>query len=211
MALRLPRYRTPPCKGRRSVRSERPNTRAELPPETEMTTAELERIERRLWPQGERRDTWMIVDAARDQRVYPLILACHLDYSCLYTAAPRSLEHVAPYLVRLDYEDRDTRGFLERGWGNSWGVLLRSDARLERLRGHLRRLLTVRDPAGRRLLFRYYDPRVLRLYLPSCWDPELREIFGPIERFWCEDRSGRELLEFAYDGALLERRSLPLG
>ena len=170
----------------------------------------LEQLEQRVWPHGERRDTWMIVDAARDRRIYPLILNCHLDHSCLYTGAPQTLEMVAPYLVRLDYGYRDTYRFLEPGWGHQWGILLRCDTRLERLRSHLRRLLTVRDPAGKRLLFRYYDPRVLRLYLPSCLAPELREVFGPIECFWCEGESTTDLIEFQFRNSSLAERTLSL-
>jgi hypothetical protein len=30
------------------------------------------------------------------------------------------------------------------------------------------------------LLFRYYDPRVLRVYLPSCRPSELETVFGPV-------------------------------
>jgi hypothetical protein len=175
-----------------------------------MTKESLARLEQHIWPRGEQRDAWMIVDAARDRRVYSLILSCHLDQACLYTGAPHALEAVAPYLVRLEYGYRDTYKFLERGWGNSWGVLLRCDTRLERLRTHLRHLLTVRDPAGRRLLFRYYDPRVLRLYLPSCLDPELRELFGPVECFWCEGESPGNLLEFERKDSSLVQRTVSL-
>ena len=175
-----------------------------------MTQDLLERLEQRVWPRGERRDTWMIVDAARDRRIYPLILSCHLDHACLYTGAPRTLEMVAPYLLRLDHGYRDTYKFLEQGWGNSWGVILRCDTRLERLRTHLRRLLTVRDPGGKRLLFRYYDPRVLRLYLPTCLEPELREMFGPIQYFWCESERPDDMLEFQFQGGRLQQQKLPL-
>jgi len=54
-------------------------------------------------------------------------------------------------------------------------VFLRTETGIEQLRKHLRGFLRVRDEAGRRLIFRYYDPRVLRVYLPlagpSNWRP----------------------------------------
>jgi Domain of unknown function (DUF4123) len=168
----------------------------------------IELIEKHVWPRQERRDIWMIADAARDRRIYSLILSCHLDHSCLYTGAPPELENVAPYLIRLDYQYRDTYKFLEQGWGNSWGILLRCDARMERIRSHLRRLLTVRDARGKRMLFRYYDPRVLRIFLPTCVESELREVFGPIECFWTEAESG--MTEFQMQGSRLIERSVAL-
>ncbi|HEY2399507.1 MAG TPA: S1 RNA-binding domain-containing protein, partial [Steroidobacteraceae bacterium] len=39
---------------------------------------------------------------------------------------------------------------------------------------------------GKRLLFRFYDPRVLRPFLPSCEAGQMREMFGPVEHFAVE-------------------------
>jgi hypothetical protein len=168
-------------------------------------------LEQRFWPRGERRDVWMIVDAARSSRIYPLLLECHLEYKCLYSGAiAPEVKLAAPYLIQLEHQDRDTRRFLTSGWGNSWGIILKCDTNIERLRRHLRTLLQVRNPKGKRLLFRYYDPRVLRLYLPSCLLTELRRVFGPVERFWTEDETEQTLLEFGFNGAKLLSRALPL-
>jgi len=46
------------------------------------------------------------------------------------------------------------------------------------MRQHFRRFITVHDESGKPLLFRYYDPRVLRTFLPTCNAKELAEIFG---------------------------------
>ena len=43
---------------------------------------------------------------------------------------------------------------------------------VDELRRHLRRFLLVKDESGRQLYFRYYDPRVLRLYPKSDWVPK---------------------------------------
>ena len=37
-----------------------------------------------------------------------------------------------------------------------------------RLRHHLKGFLRVRGESGQKMMFRYYDPRVLRVYLPTC-------------------------------------------
>ena len=173
-----------------------------------MTGEWLSRIERHLWPQGFGRNVWMIVDAARDERIFSLLRILHLEHYCLYSGPlPLALQAAAPYLVQLDHDDREMRQFLRHAWGNSWGVLLKCGTHAETLRHHLRRLLLVRDPRGNQLVFRYYDPRVLRVYLPTCTPDELRELFGPIEQFWIEDHDPTTVLDYSlHAGALANRR-----
>jgi hypothetical protein len=172
----------------------------------------ISRIEEYLWPEGFRRNVWMIVDAARDRQVLPIMRELHLEYCCLYSGPiPPALESVAPYLVQLDYDDKEAHRFLEYAWGGSRGVFLKCGAHRNTLRAHLRRILTVRGPAGNRLVFRYYDPRILRVYLPSCVEDELRSVFGPIECFWMEDGNGpEEILEFRLGRGELQQARLPL-
>ena len=153
----------------------------------------------------------MIVDAARDPRIFGLLLECfYLEHTCLFSGsiAPE-LQVVAPYLVRLDYDDQKTRHFIGHAWGNSWGVFLKCDTRLETLRRHLRTFLMVRDETGDRLMFRYYDPRVLKVYLPTCTTDELHTVFGPIDRFLVEEPP-ETLLEFCFDRKQLTRTRLSL-
>jgi hypothetical protein len=149
----------------------------------------------------------MIADAARDQRISAMLASSYLEHSCLYSGPlPVKLKSVAPYLIQLQYNDARTDRFIERGWGNSWGIFLKCDVRLDSLRRHLREFLVVRDPAGNLVLFRYYDPRVLRVYLPTCSPTELSAIFGPVERFWTEGDQADILVEFSLEkGKLLQR------
>ncbi len=165
----------------------------------------LRRLEDTLWPKGGARDVWAIVDGARERRVYITLLDSYLNYKCLYSGTlPPELEASAPYLVQLEHEDQYTRRLLNLAWGNSWGVFLKCDTSIETLRRHLRGFLLVQDWRARRLVFRYYDPRVLRVYLPTCTPEELRTVFGPIERFWMEDESPETMLEFRFDGRKLQ-------
>jgi len=176
-----------------------------------MTNSRFKQIETRLWPAGLDRDVWMIADAARDRRIFRMLLECHLEYTCLYSGPLHpALEMAAPYLVQLDYDYRDTRRLIQHAWGNSWGVFLRSGTRMDRLRSHLQGFLVVGDPGGKRLAFRYYDPRVLRAYLPTCNANELRTIFGPIECFWAEDKNPETILEFRFDQARLARKKFSI-
>ena len=167
-------------------------------------------IELVLWPKGLRRDIWMVVDGARDRRIFPALLDYHVEHACLYggTLHPE-LELAAPYLVRLDYEHSGSRRLVRDAWGKSWGIFLKADTSKERLRKHLRSLLIVKDQRNRRLVFRYYDPRVLNVYLPTCTADELEAVYGPIERIWAENSAADAWLEYRIEGRSLasdERR-----
>jgi|SRR5580698_4361192 hypothetical protein len=177
-----------------------------------MTDQWLERIEKILWPDGPRQNVWMIVDGARSIDVFRFLLECYLEYSCLYSGPlTPDLEMAAPYLVQLDHGYRDTHRLIRKAWGNSWGVFLRTDTSLKKLRRHLREFLVVRDTKGTRMVFRYYDPRVLRVYLPTCVTVELRTVFGPIECFWMEGESPEKMLEFCFLDRRLEERTWAIG
>ncbi len=172
-----------------------------------MNQTHVTEIERRFWPEGLRRDIWMIVDGARDRRIFPMLLECHLEYSCLYSGPLHpAMEMAAPYLVQLDYDYRDTHRFIREAWGNSWGIFLRADVGMNTLKRHLRGFLVVGRPDGKRLVFRYYDPRVLRVYLPTCTSQELATVFGPIDCFWMEDEDPDTLLEFRIEEKRLLRK-----
>jgi hypothetical protein len=59
-------------------------------------------------------------------------------------------------------------------------------------------MLMVKTWRGERLLFRYYDPRVLRVYLPTCTSEELKTVFGPIQQFYAENESATSLMQFNF-------------
>ena len=166
-----------------------------------------------LWPTGLPGDlgVWAILDGARDKAIFPAVQRAALQKSCLYAGKlPRELEAVAPYLVRLEKGNEFTNLILDKGWGESWGVFLRSRSDLKKLRHHLRGFLRVRDESGRRLIFRYYDPRVLRVYLPTCLPDELNTFFGPIDYFVMEADIRTTALEFGFNGQQLTRLQMHL-
>ena len=56
----------------------------------------------------------------------------------------------------------------------SWGVLLGSALSLEHLLAHLQQYVTLLAPNGEEWFFRFYDPRVLPLYLETVSAEERR-------------------------------------
>jgi hypothetical protein len=176
-----------------------------------MTPEQRERIVQALWPEGAKTKlgVWAVLDCARDPKIYLALLESKLEFRCLYSGKlPRALEMNAPHLVELSPTNRLIHRWLDEGWGEAWGVLLRIDDPAN-LRHHLRKFLKVRDERGRTLLFRYYDPRVLRAYLPTCTDGELREVFGPIKAWLAESGNDDSLLEFGFDGRGLRATTRP--
>lgn len=179
-----------------------------------MTPELRQRIQDTLWPPGEARhaSVWAVLDCARDPAIYRLLLESRLEFLCLYSGKlPRELEMVAPHMVELLPGHRFTERLLGEGWGRSWGIFVQIDDPTA-LRPHLRRLLRVQDENGRRLLFRFYDPRVLRAFVPTCLPDELRQLFGPIAAWFAEDEDASRLLSFrSARGTASMREPAPAG
>jgi hypothetical protein len=172
---------------------------------------ELEALRNALWAdvaQDKTLRVFSLQDSAADVRLHPNMMLSLMDHACLYEGRlPQVLEQAAPHIVRLAATAPYTRWFLETGWGRHWCILFQAHANLPVLRAHFQRLLLVKDEAGRRFTFRYYDPRILRTYLPTCTPDELRKFFGPVERFFCESDNGKELLAYErVEGGLKIRR-----
>jgi len=75
------------------------------------------------------------------------------------------------------------------------------------VRNHLRRFVMAKLTDGRSVYFRFYDPRVLRAYLPTCTEEEVQSFFGPVERYAMENGDGELLLTFEQsDGILIKSR-----
>lgn len=109
---------------------------------------------------------------------------------------PRSgeLRAALPHLVSL----RDDGGLLPwwraHGAGKAWGIAMRTHADITVLRRHLKKFMFAYLPDDTRVLFRFWDPRVLSAYMPLC-DSEAREAFmGPMTALYLEDwKTGKSM------------------
>jgi hypothetical protein len=111
----------------------------------------------------------------------------------------KSLSGVAPYIFQINTGDTIDEWYFEKGWGDSWGVILFSGENLKYLAKHFRNFLIVKTEEGEELYFRFYDPRVLRIFLPTCDQQQLKEFFGPVDYFICEDEDPMFGLVFDLD------------
>ncbi len=64
----------------------------------------------------------------------------------------------------------------------------------------MRQLLTVRRPDGETVLFRFYDPRVLRAHLPEQEEKKAGEFFGPVASYLVEGEEAGQYLVFRVCG-----------
>ncbi len=182
--------------------------------ESFVPTPYAQALSRRLWPQGPggAEQVYAVLDGARDGRIYSILAEAEADSFCLIEGAPPyALARTAPYLVRLDPGSLFSRWLMEQTWDQSWGIFVASSANLKRLRSHLGQLLKAVDENGRRLHFRYYDPRVLAPYLPTCTAQELRRFFGPVQRILLPEEGPQRMIIFKHSETGLEEERSELG
>lgn len=140
---------------------------------------------------------YALLDGASVPGLPELLDDSGLSYSCLYSGdLVEELARAAPYIVRLEAHHPLTQRILAQGWGQHWCVFIASREDLTQLRKHFRQFLRVLSPEGKTLYFRFYDPRVLRTYLPSCQSQELVNFFGPCVNMAMEGRGAKALLDF---------------
>ena len=149
------------------------------------------------------RITRLSLDALREiadsQRLYALLDACDAPdvpvkvaelgegrAVSLYRGLPEEeYSAFAPYLACADMALVDW--IAAHLWHDAWGVFVVFDGPLPALRSHFRHFLIVDDPQGEKMYFRFYDPRVLPKYLPTCTTQELRRFYGGIGAFLIGD------------------------
>jgi hypothetical protein len=168
-------------------------SRSEAPPDPALLAAAA-RAREILAPRLGR--LYAVLDAARDERILELCRESVDQSKSLYEGVKgEALADAAPYLVALE----PGSGLLDRlleGWGRSFGVFAVSERPFKAVRRHLRRFLLVEDDeTGGRMYFRFYDPRVLREFMPLATPRQRDDLFGEIDAFFAEGEGG-ELLRF---------------
>jgi hypothetical protein len=140
---------------------------------------------------------YAVLDAARNPKIIALLSHARHEFRSLYDGdAAVDLALRAPYIVRLPAESPLLEKLARQAWGKSLGVYLTSCLPLEDVRHHLRHFLMVEIEGGKPVYFRFYDPRVLRVYLPTCTDQERQQFFGPLGSYLMEGEEKGILLDF---------------
>jgi hypothetical protein len=150
---------------------------------------------------------YALIDGARSMALATQArLMGHDVYTLFAGDMAVELAHAGPCLARVE-------PFLPFGpkWvealGTRAGILVESTADLVALHQHLREIFVVTDEHDQEYFFRYYDPGVLRTYLPTCTPDELATFFGPAKRWIVEDEKGDGLIAYELlEGQVRETR-----
>ncbi len=130
-----------------------------------------------------------VFDAARDPRILVLLDESVDPAWSLYEGAEGdAMAEVAPYVVRFQSDSDLLEAMVREGWGHAWGIYFTASRPMKEVRRHLRRFLMVQPEDSReRIYFRFYDPRVLREFLPIATPRQKSELFGDLAWFLYED------------------------
>lgn len=158
-------------------------------------------LRQRLFAAEEGLNTYAVLDGASIPGLLERLDDEEPEFACLYRGELEpELAEVAPYLVQLEPDSAFTEWLLSKGWGKHWGIFAATGADLAATRRHFRTFLMVKSPDRSQLYFRFYDPRVFRVYLPTCNAEELAIVFGPIGSYALEDEDASVLVKFSSDG-----------
>lgn len=138
---------------------------------------------------------YAILDACDEPQVLNMAKVLGSNSMSLYAgASAERFQDFAPYLAKVDLT---LLAWIAKNLaGKPWGMFLVARASLVEVRKHLRKFLMV-ELSGRKVYFRFYDPRILPPFLSQTTEPDLREFFGPIERFIVPTDKLDQLLELS--------------
>lgn len=125
-----------------------------------------------------------IVDGARRKSFAAELSCLNLPGQSLYAGdAAEDLGDAGPYLVEIPRYDPIWATWARETWGTRVATYLTCTLPFAEVRQHLRKFLIVELEPGGTAFFRFYDPRVLQLFLPTCREDEWTTFFGPIDAF----------------------------
>ena len=116
--------------------------------------------------------------------------------------------YAAPYVAVLLPGSSFAEWVFSECAGKHWGIFAHCRHSLKEMRRHCRALVNVYDEKGNPMIFRYYDPRVLRKFLPTCTSEELETLFGKIETLFAETEDGDTLTAYRLENGELKQTDL---
>lgn len=156
------------------------------------------------------RRLFAVLDAARGDEVVRALQTSVDEVDCLFDDGRRETRaDGAPYAVRFRPESHLLDRLFAAGHGRSWGIFAAFGGSLAELCAHLRRFLMVtRAEDEQPLYFRFYDPRVLRAFLPVATPRQVSLFFGDIQRLYAETEPPGRLARFERSGGAVSRSEI---
>jgi hypothetical protein len=150
-----------------------------------------------------------VLDAARNPRILDLLRESKAPFESLYGDDVKARPALAPYLLPLPAES-PLLPTLAAAWGQGWGIYFTCDKPLADIRAHVRAFIRAQTPDGKVVFFRFYDPCMLRAFLPACDRTEIGQFFGPIRAFLLEADEPNAALRFLPDKPRVRKETVPL-
>lgn len=167
-------------------------------------------VNRRLFA-DDTRSVYAVLDGASIPDLRMKLHEHQPECICLFSGDLKpDMAEVAPYLIHMQIETPFTNWVIEKGWGNHWGIFALSRGELRDMRNHFRRFLSVHTSEGKPMRFRYYDPRVMRRFLPTCNSEDLAALFSAVDYYLLEDEDPRVMLSFHAESGALKQESIAL-
>jgi hypothetical protein len=156
--------------------------------------------------------TFLLLDAARMGGVINEARERNAANDSLYRgSSSERLSSVAPYLFQFAYRTSFANWYFKSGWGQSWGILFRSSYPLAAVHRHFRKFIMVQSEGSQQLYFRFYDPRVLRIFLPTCSRDQILEFFGDVvDYFIVEDKDPAFAIRYRHENGELRTERMPV-
>lgn len=167
----------------------------------------LEAIKQRLFENRTR--LYCILDGVLVPDLPNRLYAGQVPSYCLLTGdLPPDLVYAAPYLAYLSPDSKFADWVLSESIGKHWGIFVHSRRSIIEMRRHFTALTQAYDERGNPIKFRYYDPRVLKKFLPTCNGGELKMLFGEADAIFTEDDRGDGIIRYRIADGKLETKHL---
>lgn len=168
-----------------------------------MSPAAISRLEQVLFappPAGDAFDLYAVLDGAAVRKLPDMFEKHGAPHGCLFRGETEPAILVrAPWLVQLTPGSPVLEWLIHEGWGRNWGIyaLVPPGTPFPDVLGHFRQFVQVALPDGRIVFFRFHDPRILRLFLPTCDNGQNAELFAIPRYLASESADGDSLLLFS--------------
>ena len=134
-------------------------------------------------------DQWlyMLIDAAHDTRIFTALEECLHTRACLFSEdyVSAALKSASPFLLKIKTIDDFVMWCLQEGVHRHWMIFFTSpEIHVSEMKLHFKRFTYALGPDGKQYFFRYYDPRVLPIFLTAGDQRERKEFFRRCKTVW---------------------------
>ncbi len=137
---------------------------------------------------AERGFLYAITDGANEPLLTAMLRDLGQSRACPILVPNSVQQELAPYVIAVNPVLLEW--LRQTVWTKPWGVFALSKSDLSSLSQHFARFLLATLPDGEKWFFRFYDPRVLGIYLSNCLPQELLDFCGPVRAFAIPDAEG---------------------